>query len=74
MQNKLEKSTNKFTYTIRRIFPSMKEMRKGYTILYKIPFALPLFWIYRGIKAFIYKDKRKKIKIEADLIRNKKNE
>lgn len=73
MQNKLEKSTNRFTYIMRRVFPSMKEMRKGYTILYTIPFVLPLCWIHRGIRALIYKDKRKKIKIEADLMRNKKN-
>lgn len=73
MQNKLEKSSNKFNYIIGRIFPSMKEMRKSYNILYKFPVALPLCWIHRGIKALIYKDKRKKIKLEANVIRNKKD-
>lgn len=73
MQNKLEKSNNKLTYVIKRAFPNIKTMKKSYIILYKFPAALPLCWIHRGIKAFIYKDKRKKIKIEADLIRNKNN-
>ena len=73
MQNKLENSNNKLTYVIKRAFPNVKTMKKSYTILYKFPIVLPLCWIHRGIKVFIYKDKRKKIKIEADLIKKKKN-
>lgn len=73
MQNKLENSNNKLTYVIKRAFPNVKTMKKSYTILYKLPIVLPLCWIHRGIKAFIYKDKRKKIKIETDLIKKKKN-
>ncbi len=73
VQNKLENSNNKLTYVIKRAFPNVKTMKKSYTILYKFPIVLPLCWIHRGIKAFIYKDKRKKIKIETDLIKKKKN-
>lgn len=73
VQNKLEKSNNTFIYAIKRIFPNMKTMKRSYVILYKFPIALPFCWLHRGIRALIRKDKRKKIKIEADLIRNKKN-
>ncbi len=73
MQNKLKNSNNKLTYVIKRIFPNLKTMKKGYVILYKFPIVLPFCWIHRGIKALIYKDKRKKIKIEANLMKNKKS-
>lgn len=73
VQNKLEKSNNTFIYTIRRIFPNMKTMKRSYVILYKFPIALPFCWLHRGIRALIRKDKRKKIKIETDLMKHKKD-
>ncbi len=73
VQNKLEKSNNTFIYAIRRIFPNMKTMKRSYVILYKFPIALPFCWLHRGIRALIRKDKRKKIKIETDLMKHKKD-
>lgn len=73
VQNKLEKSNNTFIYAIRRIFPNLKTMKKSYVILYKFPIALPFCWLHRGIRALIRKDKRKKIKIETDLMKHKKD-
>lgn len=73
VQNKLKKSNNTFIYAIRRIFPNMKTMKRSYVILYKFPIALPFCWLHRGIRALIRKDKRKKIKIETDLMKHKKD-
>lgn len=73
VQNKLKKSNNTFIYAITRIFPNMKTMKRSYVILYKFPIALPFCWLHRGIRALIRKDKRKKIKIETDLMKHKKD-
>ena len=73
VENDLKKSNNKFIYLVRRIFPNMKTMKRKYIILHTIPVVLPFCWIHRLIAGVLNKNKRKKIKLEAELLKKKKD-
>lgn len=52
----------KITYFLRRAFMNKDSMKKKYNILIKLPFLMPVFWVYRLIYALI--KKRKRVKLE----------
>ena len=39
----------KFKYFAERLFPPYKVMKQRFTLLEKLPFLLPFFWIWRGV-------------------------
>ena len=45
-------------YLLYRLFPPLDELKKKYTILKRIPFLLPVFWIWRLITGPIKRRKR----------------
>ena len=42
-------------YALRLLFPSLTHMRKKYPILVKLPIALPLYWVVRGMTVLLHK-------------------
>jgi len=69
VENTMKKSKNMFSYTVRRVFPTLKTMKRSYLILHKLPIMLPFCWIHRIFIVLFRADKRKKIRIEADIIK-----
>jgi len=55
-------------YLLYRLFPPLDELKKKYTILKRIPFLLPVFWIWRLITGPI--KRRKRIVYELKIIKN----
>ena len=51
-----EYDESKSSYLLRRILPPLKQMKVRYTILEKLPFALPIFWIIR-LLSFLFSRK-----------------
>ena len=52
-----EYDESKSSYLLRRILPPLKQMKVRYTILEKLPFALPIFWIIR-LLSFLFSRKK----------------
>ena len=44
---------NKYTYYLRRVFPTLKTMRVRYPVLKKLTFLLPIFWGVRLISSIL---------------------
>ena len=54
------------TKMLKLIFPSAKALSAKYTVLKKMPFLLPLVWVYRWIVAVLFK--RRNIKKQRDAV------
>ena len=53
-------------YIIRRLFPPYKVMKGFFPILRKLPFLLPFAWIWRAVRAILFR--RKKLTAELDVM------
>lgn len=69
MGKKLEKEEPvkkfKFIHGLRVIFPDLKGMKKRFKILNRFPFLLPVFWIFRLVRAFFFRRKESFKKVES---------
>lgn len=54
-----------FAYLWRRTFPPYRTMREYFPILKKLPFLLPLFWIWRTLRAVLFRRKKLKAEVSA---------
>ncbi len=59
-------------YIFRRLFPSFKVMKGFFPVLKKIPFALPFFWIWRAIRAVLFR--RDKLSSEINALSTTKDD
>ena len=57
------KILNRVVKIVRMIFPSYKNMRNKYLILFKIPFLFPVFWPIRWVELLFRRTHRIKSKI-----------
>jgi len=61
-----EKKGNRFIYTLKRLFPPYKRMRRYFPSLKYCPILLPFYWIWRWIRAILFR--RKAIAAEMETI------
>lgn len=60
------------SYVFARLFPPYKTMKSYFPILKKLPFLLPFAWIWRAIRAVLFR--RKKLSIELKAMSNTKED
>jgi hypothetical protein len=48
----------KYLYGLRVIFPDLNGMKKRFNILNRFPFLLPVFWVFRLVRAFFFRRER----------------
>ncbi len=54
-----------FTYLWKRTFPPYHTMKEYFPILKKLPFLLPIFWIWRALRALLFRRKKLKAEVSA---------
>ena len=62
----------KAKYVLRRIFPSMAHMKRASALVSRFPFIAPLWWVYRNIRAVLFR--RRKLKTEMSVLRSRDTE
>lgn len=62
-----EKDTKKLkrSHGLRMIFPDLNSMKKRFSALNKFPFLLPVFWVFRLIRAFLFRRKASVKRVES---------
>lgn len=54
-----------FAYLWRRTFPPYRTMKEYFPVLKKLPFLLPFFWIWRAVRAVLFRRKKLKAEVSA---------
>lgn len=54
-----------FAYLWRRTFPPYRTMKEYFPILKKLPFLLPIFWIWRALRALLFRRKKLQAEVSA---------
>lgn len=60
------KNTEKAKYYMHRLFPGRKWCKEFYPFLYRFPVFIPFLWVYRTIRALLFK--KKQIKNEITMV------
>ncbi len=66
--DRMLRQNNRFTYTLKRLFPPYQTMKRYFPGLKKFPPALPFYWIWRWIRAVLFR--RKSIGKELETVGN----
>lgn len=77
--NEAQRSTDRLlsegqgkSYVFARLFPPYKVMKGYFPVLKKVPFLLPIFWVWRGIRGVLFR--RDKLKFELKAMANTDDE
>ena len=54
-----------FTYLWKRTFPPYRTMKEYFPILKKLPFLLPIFWLWRALRAVLFRRKKLQAEVSA---------
>ncbi|MDQ2087368.1 nucleotidyltransferase family protein [Herbivorax sp. ANBcel31] len=63
----------KHFHGFKMLFPNLNGMKKRFEILNKFPFLLPVFWIYRLVRGFLFRRERSFKKVESVYSASKKD-